>query len=139
MPRADNCNGMDVKNVCNRPGVPAAKAKRCRPGHWRNGPFRPAKQAKQHCRTACFERQNGPCGNAKRLPLASMYNPQNEMFRRFRTKCSISQNETYLRGSFSPPHQTNKKAPKKLTSPVLFYCLLIWLSRKKSLILQQIK
>lgn len=72
MPRADNCNGRDVKNVSNRPGMPAAKAKRCRPGHWSNGPFRPAKQAKQHCRTACFERQNGPCGNAKRLPLASM-------------------------------------------------------------------
>lgn len=31
------------------------------------------------------------------------YNPQNEMFRRFRTKCSISQNETYPRESFFPP------------------------------------
>ena len=53
------------------------------------------------------------------------------MFRCFRTKCSISQNEMYLRESFSLSHQPNKKAPKKLTSPVLFYCLLIWLSRKK--------
>ena len=68
-----------------------------------------------------------------------MYNPQNEMFRCFRTKCSISQNEMYLRESFSLSHQPNKKTPKKLTSPVLFYCLLIWLSRKKSLTLQQIK
>lgn len=61
----------------------------------------------------------------------NIYNPQNEMFRCFRTKCSISQNEMYLRESFSLSHQPNKKAPKKLTSPVLFYCLLIWLSRKK--------
>lgn len=68
-----------------------------------------------------------------------LYNPQNEMFRRFRTKCSISQNETYLCESFFSPHQPNKKAPKKLTSSVLFYCLLVWLSRQKSLTLQQMK
>lgn len=37
------------------------------------------------------------------LPLQNIYNPQNEMFRRFRTKCSISQNETYPRESFFPP------------------------------------
>lgn len=35
--------------------------------------------------------------------LVDGYNPQNEMFRRFRTKCSISQNETYPRESFFPP------------------------------------
>ena len=56
--------------------------------------------------------------------LLSTYNPQNEMFRRFRTKCSISQNETYLRESFYHPHQPNKKAPKEQTSLVLFIVLL---------------
>ena len=72
-----------------------------------------------------------PGGAAPCLTDWWSYNPQNEMFRCFRTKCSISQNEMYLRESFSLSHQPNKKAPKKLTSPVLFYCLLIWLSRKK--------
>lgn len=43
-----------------------------------------------------------------------IYNPQNEMFRHFRTKCSISQNETYLRESFSLPINQIKKHRKNL-------------------------
>lgn len=60
------------------------------------------------------------------------------MFRRFRTKCSISQNEAYLRKSFFPSHKPNKKHRKNLLLRC-FFCQFIWLSRKKSLTLQQIK
>lgn len=61
------------------------------------------------------------------------------MFRRFRTKCFISQNETYLCESFYPPHQPNKKSTERTYFSGAFYSFLIWLSRKKSLTLQQIK
>lgn len=61
------------------------------------------------------------------------------MFQRFKTKCSKLQNETYLCESFSSPPNAIKKHREKHTSSVLFYCPNFWLSRKKSLILQQIK
>lgn len=35
--------------------------------------------------------------------LGSEYNPQNEMFQRFKTKCSFLQNEAYLCKSFFLP------------------------------------
>lgn len=35
--------------------------------------------------------------------IDSMYNPQNEMFQRFKTKCSFLQNEAYLCKSFFLP------------------------------------
>ena len=34
---------------------------------------------------------------------AAVYNPQNEMFQRFKTKCSFLQNEAYLCKSFFLP------------------------------------
>lgn len=52
------------------------------------------------------------------------YNPQNEMFRRFRTKCSNLQNETYpCESFFSPP--TQQKSTKK---NILFRCFFIALT-----------
>lgn len=35
--------------------------------------------------------------------IPSIYNPQNEMFQRFKTKCSFLQNEAYLCKSFFLP------------------------------------
>lgn len=35
--------------------------------------------------------------------IVLMYNPQNEMFQRFKTKCSFLQNEAYLCKSFFLP------------------------------------
>lgn len=52
------------------------------------------------------------------------YNPQNEMFRRFRTKCSIFQNETYLRESFSLPINQIKKHRKNLLLRCFFIACL---------------
>lgn len=37
------------------------------------------------------------------LPILGFYNPQNEMFQRFKTKCSFLQNEAYLCKSFFLP------------------------------------
>lgn len=52
------------------------------------------------------------------------YNPQNEMFRRFRTKCSIFQNETYLRESFFLPINQIKKHRKNLLLRCFFIACL---------------
>lgn len=52
------------------------------------------------------------------------YNPQNEMFRRFRTKCSIFQNETYLRESFSLLINQIKKHRKNLLLRCFFIACL---------------
>lgn len=58
------------------------------------------------------------------------YNPQNEMFRHFRTKCSISQNETYLRESFSLPINQIKKHRKNLLLRCFFIaCLFGYLAK----------
>ena len=58
------------------------------------------------------------------------YNPQNEMFRHFRTKCSISQNETYLRESFSLPINQIKKHRKDLLLRCFFIaCLFGYLAK----------
>ena len=57
------------------------------------------------------------------------YNPQNEMFRRFRTKCSISQNEAYLRKSFFPSHKPNKKHRKNLLLRCFFANLFGYLAK----------
>lgn len=60
----------------------------------------------------------------------SIYNPQNEMFRHFRTKCSISQNETYLRESFSLPINQIKKHRKNLLLRCFFIaCLFGYLAK----------
>lgn len=56
--------------------------------------------------------------------MMAMYNPQNEMFRRFRTKCSIFQNETYLRESFSLPINQIKKHRKNLLLRCFFIACL---------------
>lgn len=59
-----------------------------------------------------------------------IYNPQNEMFRHFRTKCSISQNETYLRESFSLPINQIKKHRKNLLLRCFFIaCLFGYLAK----------
>lgn len=61
---------------------------------------------------------------------APQYNPQNEMFRHFRTKCSISQNETYLRESFSLPINQIKKHRKNLLLRCFFIaCLFGYLAK----------
>lgn len=74
--------------------------------------------------------------NTKRIRLynafakACNYNPQNEMFRHFRTKCSISQNETYLRESFSLPINQIKKHRKNLLLRCFFIaCLFGYLAK----------
>ena len=67
--------------------------------------------------------------------LTRIYNPQNEMFRHFKTKCSNLQNETYLCESFSPPPNAIKKHRRSMFFSVLFYSPIFWLSRKKSLTL----
>ena len=46
------------------------------------------------------------------------------MFRHFRTKCSISQNETYLRESFSLPINQIKKHRKSLLLRCFFIACL---------------
>lgn len=56
--------------------------------------------------------------------VKQFYNPQNEMFRRFRTKCSIFQNETYLRESFSLPINQIKKHRKNLLLRCFFIACL---------------
>lgn len=64
------------------------------------------------------------------LSVIFVYNPQNEMFRHFRTKCSISQNETYLRESFSLPINQIKKHRKNLLLRCFFIaCLFGYLAK----------
>lgn len=64
------------------------------------------------------------------IEIESKYNPQNEMFRHFRTKCSISQNETYLRESFSLPINQIKKHRKNLLLRCFFIaCLFGYLAK----------
>lgn len=50
-----------------------------------------------------------------------MYNPQNEMFQCFKTKCSNPQNETYLCQSFFSPSNSIKKHWKS----IFFQCFFI--------------
>ena len=59
--------------------------------------------------------------NKYQMETLFQYNPQIEMFRRFRTKCFISQNETYLRESFYHPINPIKKHQKNL----LLWCFFI--------------